>query len=212
MRHILLINVFFFSSLIAHEQIKFNNVSSRYKDDSVLYTGVENYIEITGIGPKAGRTLLNVTHGEIASGEGNKYVVRVYAREPDTLKFYQNSRLRLQKVFTVKSIPHLVARLANSNDTILSTSQIKLNPFLTAVLPDCNYKHDFQIISFSATIIPANGDTIPFSGINGNYLSRELLLTIEELNHNDKILFEDIRAISPDSRNLKLPKLLITIK
>jgi hypothetical protein len=167
MRRSILINVFILSSLIAYEQIKFNNISSLDKDDAVLYIGVENYIEISGINARAGKTAFNVTHSEISKVEGNRYFLRVFSQKPDTLKFYQNGHLSLKEVFSVNVIPYPVARLANSNDTILSVAQIKINPFLSVVIPGCNHKHDFQIMSFNATTISATGDSILFEGAYG---------------------------------------------
>jgi hypothetical protein len=206
------IHAFIFSSFVAYGQVRFNNLSSTGKDENVLYIGVDNYIEVSGLHDNTSKPSFKSTHGEITKAEDKKYLIRVNSTEPDTLKVYQNDSLRLTEVFSVKVIPHPVAQLGTSNDTVLSVAQIKLNPFLSVVLPGCAYKDNLEIISFSATIIDAIGDTTFSDEINGNRLSKTLLFAIAELHRNDKILFDDIIATCPDCRNPKLPNLLVTIK
>jgi len=213
MRNGILVGVLFFCPAFFFGQVKFSNLSSKQTGDKELYVAVENYIEILGVDYKAKTTSLRISHGELSKVGGNKYLVRVNSRAPDTIRFYQNGHLSLMEVFPVKYIPPAIARLANSSDTILSVSQIKANPFLWVFLPDCNYKHDFQIISFSAKTITVAGDTtFSLEEITGNYLPKELLLAIAGLGHDDKVLFESLTSTCPSCRNFRLPKLLIRIK
>ena len=212
MKSTLSIIVIIFPTII-FGQLKFNNLSTKVFDNKELFVGVENYIEITGIDYKASKTVFNISHGELSKVSGNKYLIRVNSTKPDTLKFYQDNRLSLIEVFSVKTIPFPIARLAGNSDTLLSVSQIKINPFLSVILPSCNFRHYFQIISFDTKIINANGDTTSIFGrTNGNFLPKELLFAIEKLNPKDKLLFEAINATCPDCRNIRLPSLLISIK
>jgi hypothetical protein len=106
----------------------------------------------------------------------------------------------------------LISRLAHSEDSIATVSQVLANPFLTADFPNCNYKHQFSVTSFRSSCITANKDTIDTFETRGNILSDEQKSAIKALKPGDQIYFYNIRAICPDCGGRALPPFKIYIQ
>ena len=210
---ILPLYILFFLSPPTFGQPIFINLSSKNTNNRKLYIGVENFIEVKGMNYAANKTKFSISHGDVSKVAGNKYLIMVRNEQPDTLTYYENDNLKLVEVYQVKSIPNLIARLANIEDTFVTINEIISNPFLAAVLPGCDYKHSFQIFSFNAKIINSRTDAVTtFNTSNGAFLTKALIQSISSLKSNDKILFESIRVISPDGVNLALSPLSVIIR
>ena len=151
----------FLSSLLSYGQIEIKNFSLIYPDMNLLYVGIENHIEITGIKDTTNLTLTSVT-GEVLkfkSHKSNEFLLKQQYTKADTLRLYQAGKLILTKIYEVKSIGYPIAQLGKITDSIATVKEILAEPILCVVIPDCYYDHRFQIISFESLIIQ-NYDTI----------------------------------------------------
>lgn len=157
------------------------NVVNRSLTDSTLpvfYTGVENNIRFSGKDYTYTETVVSI-HGAGSTlhntGKG-EYLVRVSREGSCSIVLSKNGKVFFRKEFTTSVVPYPVARLGGTTDTVLKLRYIQANPFLTAVMPDCFYKHNMRVVSFEAllsgqvTLPLPNHGTILLRG-NNNPLS-----------------------------------------
>ena len=156
---------------------------------------------------------LLISSGRLTSLDSNKYLIIVQEEaKPVILTFLKGANIVLSDTFHVKIVPIPIPRLANLKDTFGTVNQIVLNPFLTIVLPGCNLKNNFSIISFRTSLIKIEGETTTLGLVAGHVLPADQIEAIKLLRPGDKIMFDDIRVIGPDDRTRKLGSLIITIK
>jgi len=105
----------------------------------------------------------------------------------------------------------ITPKYAGIKDSVASVNQLLANPFLYVDLPGCYYKSNFYITSFTATFIGGDLDSLKTYAV-GNLLTNEQKELIKKLNTGNKIYFDQIYSLSPDSRRRKLKSFTITIK
>lgn len=211
MRHILII-IFLVSTTLAFAQARFSNNSSLIPTSKELYLFVENYIKIEGINNSAKNQRISVSHGRAEKIEDRGYRIWVTSEKEDTVMFFINNKLVISEVFSVKKVPYPIARLSNSLDTVLTPAHIFLNPFVSVIIPGCNFRHNAKVMSFLASFIASNGDTNAELSQNDFLLSENQIKEIKKLKAGDKIHFSDIRYTTPDGRTMPLEPFTITIK
>ena len=102
-------------------------------------------------------------------------------------------------------------RLGGIKDSVASIQEILINPFLHLFRENCFYKKQFMITSFRATFIGYDLDSLNMNA-TGNLLTQEQVDQIKKLRRGDKIFFNEIYALGPDSRRRKLSPFTIIIK
>ena len=96
-------------------------------------------------------------------------------------------------------------------DSVASINEILINPFLRLFRENCFYKKQFMITSFRATFIGYDLDSLN-TNAPGNLLTQEQIDQIKKLRRGDKIFFNEIYAVGPDSRRRKLTPFIIIIE
>ncbi|MBN8667252.1 MAG: hypothetical protein J0M30_07065 [Chitinophagales bacterium] len=198
-------------SLLA--QPKFFNLSSQDPNDKELYIGVENYIGLQTSTYFVKNVRFSISHGTLTKVGPNKYLINVAAEKPDTLKLYEDDSLVHSETYQVKKVPYPIAQLANTKDTLLTVKQILANPIISVYLPDCKYKHQFQVLSFRTRFSKSNMNLLASFDLSiGSYLPDKQIKTVKSLKTNDKIQFYDIIYKCPKCGTQQLNSLTITIK
>lgn len=184
-----------FSPAFVLNQPKVTVLSSLKPEEKILYVYVDNHIKIEGI--NIASTRLSISNGDVYHLGKNEYLIHVSAIRPDTLSIYQGKKLVAAEIFQIRGVPYPVARLGNLKDTIAKVNQILVNPSLTVYLPDCHYKHQFYITSFSLSCITTGNDTTATFNTNGNIFSDKQKSVIKTLKAGEEISFYNIKALCP---------------
>jgi hypothetical protein len=187
-------------SAIVNGQISISNLSLTDSTLPYFYIGVDNYIRISGKEFKEANSAIRVSGGgaSILKESANRFIIRVNAITDDCRVWItnENGTTIAKKTFKVRIIPEAFATLNGKKNDTVSKKEILLSPFLKMIIPNCFLKLNYQITSFSVTLV-SNGDHILIA-TKGNTLSLEQKKAIEKLQPSDTILFKEIRVGGPD--------------
>lgn len=180
---------------------------------SYFYIGVDNPIKVTGQ-KFPDNYSVNISGGSatITKVSPNNYIVRVTS-VTDEFKIWitdKKGKIFFEKTFKTRTIPAPIETLSGLRDTTLSRNRILLNPFLSIVFPECYFRLNMPIISFDATFINA-GDSISTIG-DKNFLSKEQIKLIKEMEPGTKIYFSNFRTLGPDDGDRYLRPFWIRIE
>lgn len=206
------LNIFLILPSLVFAQAHFENLSSTNLNSKEIYLGADNYLKIVGFGNLPKKQSLAVSHGQSTLLDNSQYIIRVTDEKPDTLKFYANGKLSLSEIFTVKRIPEAIARLGKTLDTILTQGQVLANPFISVLVPECNYDYRALVVSFTASFITSGNETVAELSQTNNLLSEDQVKEIRKLKSRDKIFFSNIRYHTADGRTALLKPFTIIIR
>lgn len=142
----------------------------------------------------------------------NLFHVYVYHSGTDTLTLYSNGKILLKSIFRVDTLTQPIVRIGESLDTVLSVSQILLNPYLKVNFPNTGYKGHFFIQNFMMEIKNETGDMLLSTLGDFNRFSAEQLKGIKRLTAGDRLFFPYIVGGGPDSRLRKFQPFTVIIK
>nr|MBC8146470.1 hypothetical protein [Bacteroidota bacterium] len=156
-----LIILLLFLPISIFSQVDLKNRSLTDSNLAILYIGIYNEIKITAY--KVDSTFnIKSSNGKVIESDwrNNSFTVKPHLGTVDTLTLFQNGKLILSKIYELKRIPDPIAQLGNITDTTATIKEILSNPELRIILPNCNYKMSFRVISYSALLIQNSGDTL----------------------------------------------------
>ena len=202
--------------LTVYAQVDIHNTRLTDPQLTMLYRGIENTIEVSGLDKDTTLKLTSAT-GEVLESKWNNdpnlFFVKAGYADTDTLRLYQADSLVLTRTYEIKKIGNPISQLGDIADTTATIQQILENPKLIVVIPDCYYDHRYRVFYFRVTFLKATGDTLrTFDRTNGNQLTKAQTKTISDLKTGDKIEFTEITATCPNCVNRRLSPLTIMIK
>lgn len=209
-----LIAIILFLPLTIFSQVDLKNISLTNPDLAILYIGIHNEIELTGLEYDS-TYIVKYTKGfaRINDWGNGKFHVIPRIKTKDTLYLYRNDNLIFTKIFELKRLPDPIAQLGDITDTIATIKEILSNPNLNIILPNCYYKMSFRIVKFRALLIQNSGDTLNEYKSNWSCtLPRPLVFDIMYSNAGDRIVLYYITVRSADSCDRTLNQIRITIK
>jgi len=82
------------------------------------------------------------------TNERNTFIINVIPDvKNDTIKILLNDSIIYQRGFVCFKMPYLKAILGERDDTLLTVKEIKENPQLKIILPDCYFNHSFRVVN-----------------------------------------------------------------
>lgn len=152
------------SKLSTFGQIQMYNSSLRDSTKKLLYIGVDNKINLSGIKDRKNIKLIS-TSGKCTM---DKLVENIFNIQPttevgDTLRVLVDDSIALMEIYEIKRVGDPIAILANTQDIYLTKDQIKSFPFLSVVIPECYHKIDFRIISYDVYFVLYDNQVPPFN-------------------------------------------------
>ena len=204
---------FLLFSLDSKSQITISNHSLTDTTQNIFYIGIDNLIKISGEQYNISERSMTITGGGATiSGVGRTYIIKVQKETDDCrITIYVNRKRIFEKKFICRKIGDIVVKCGGLNDSIATVNQVLANPFLFIDIPGSYYKHNYSIGSFNSVFISHDFDSLRTFSV-GNLLSDEQKELTKKLNSGDKIFFDQVYALSPDSIRRKMKSFLITIK
>ena len=193
-------------------QLNVKNNTSIQSDSNIIYSGVQNIIQISGLANyhfvklKSSRLLITATK------DADIFLVNARSFGTDTLCLIIKGKSVFSKKFEVVPVPPVTPMLGFITDSVASITQIISYPVLQAIRLNCVFPVGHIIGSFRVTFISqhlGNHEKIVF--VQGNKFDH-LITAIELLKPGDKITFDNIRTIDIDTYPIKLNDFSITIK
>jgi hypothetical protein len=194
----------------AISQIVVYNSSLLDTTQTLLYSDVPNRLVVKK--HKATKNISVTSSNSKVNAEGDTLFI-VEPRKPgfDTLRFYSNDALILEKAFRVDSLPQMKVCVGNFLGKYMSISQILSYPQLKLVFPITIYRHDISVFSFEMVATRKQEKLESVFG-NQQQFSNKQLEIVKTLKAGDKLLFHNILAVRAGSKLRHIDDLEITIK
>jgi len=162
---ILLFYLFFFWSFPGFSQYQILNNSLTDPSIPILYVGIDNIIEVKGIDDFLDYQL-NDSFKKISKENNKKSIFRIYINTStanyDTVNLILNNQIIFTKIYKKEIIQDPIAMVGNITDSVASTQEIVSNTLLSVYIPECYYKFNYWILSYSVYFI-IDGDSVPFT-------------------------------------------------
>jgi gliding motility-associated protein GldM len=182
---------------------------------NVVYAGLDNPITVSVPGIPNDRltvsasnaTLLKTGNGKFMMNNvsGSKVDVKVVA----TMETGEKKDMGIVS-FRVKQIPTPVAKVAGvTGDATVSKSELITQKGIFAFYDNFNFNVVCKVVSFEMSY-NLNGISNSIV-VNSNYITEEIQNIFKKLRKNEKIRFENIKAVGPNGKTVSLNPLCIKV-
>ncbi len=200
---------------VVFAQVEIKNIKLTDPSIKILYIGIDNVIEVTGL-TNFDKLELQSSNGQVTQNEWNKtpntFLVTTDNSNFDTLRLYQNKVFILSRIYEIKSIGKPIPQLGNITDSVATIKQILEKPQLNIVIPDCFFNPHLYATKFNLTLLKRDGDTISFHRTEGRHITKSQIRAIRKLKMGDKMSFTEIIFSCPSCSNLILKPYIIYIE
>lgn len=182
---------------------------------NVLYLGLNNPISVSVPGIPNEQLTVSATNAILKNDGNGKYMVNVKnGPKVDVTVFaiMENGEKRNMGVisFRVKRVPKPVARISNiTNEGLMTKGVFAAERGVFALYEDFEFDVVCKVVSFDMSY-PAKGLYLNIS-VKGNQISDEMHRIYNKLKRNDKVRFENIKAVGPDGEIVNLSPLTIKV-
>ncbi|MGM0550409.1 MAG: gliding motility protein GldM [Bacteroidota bacterium] len=182
---------------------------------NVFYVGVDNPVSVSVAGVATDKIHPSITNGRIRrQGDGN-YIVN--PRRPGNSIVTVNAEVEGNMTsigtqqFRVKSLPDPVAKVAGKKGGDIQKNVLLAQQVVAADMENFDFDLTFNITSYTISTTDQGGYFIE-EPIEGSRITDRAKDMIDQARRNQKINFEDIRAIGPDGVERKLAAIVFTVK
>lgn len=182
---------------------------------NVVYLGLDNPISVSVPGIPNERLTVSATNATLKNNGNGKYIVNVKNGPKVDVSVFatmENGEKRNMGVMTfrVKHVPKPVAKIANITDEgRMSRNEFSAVKGIFASYEDFEFNVVCKVISFKMTY-PMQGLNLDIP-VTGNQITDALHAVYKKLKRNDKVHFEEIKAIGPDGIVVNLSPLMIKV-
>jgi hypothetical protein len=199
--------------VVSVAQVGLLNKSLTEPELDILYRGIENRIEVTGVDDMETlelRTLGGQTHRY--SEATSAFLVKARSTSMDTLELFHAGVLMLSKTYETRIIEDPVARIGDITDTVATVEEILRDPTLHVFIPGSHYAHCFQVAYFELALFGIAGDTLHHCERSwGDTLGKPHIRQIRKLRKGERISVVITRGC-PSCTLVRLRPLTITIE
>jgi gliding motility-associated protein GldM len=176
---------------------------------NVLYSGVDNPIEIAAPGVALEALRVSISPGEIRPDvKAGNYFVTVPPPTADkreaivTVSANIHGQLVQQgaKEFRIKALPDPIPEIAGRGSGPIDRNLLAESVGITASMKGIEFEYRFEVISFRMTTV-SGGRSVNFSS-ESYRLTPDMITRIRNLNRGDNVYFEEIRVRGPEGVRL----------
>ena len=174
---------------------------------NVLYVGVPNPVEIAVPGIKSERVTAEVTNGTITKTAKGWEIVPAAPGESVITVLVDKKKVS-EKTFRIKLVPKPVAVFAGKNSGTISKADALKNSTIEIALPDFEWDLKFTVESFS--LVSSNNIDKPLIA-KGNKLTVEMISVMTRLQKGQKVIIDNIVAITPSGSRESFAPIVLKI-
>lgn len=183
---------------------------------NVVYLGLDNPISVSVPGIPTEKLTVSATNASLVSTGKGKYDMKV-RQGPEvnvtvsaTMENGEKKNMGTM-TFRVKRVPKPIARYGELTENGKMTKNlIEAQQGLIAFYKDFEFKATPKVTSFSMSILAAGGTAEDFTS-NSNMLTPAMKSRLSRLRKNERVVFEDIKAVGPDQLPVPLSALMIKV-
>lgn len=182
---------------------------------NVVYIGLDNPISVSVPGIPTERLNVSINNGSLRATGSGKYNLKVSTgtkAEVSVNAIMENGETRSMgsMSFRVKRIPKPVAKIGNiTGSGTMSKGELNSVIGIIANYENFDFNATSKVVSYDMTYI-ANGVSNTKT-VTGNIIDQSLKSIFERLRKNDKVYFENIKAVGPDGAVVGLNPITIRV-
>lgn len=182
---------------------------------NVVYLGLDNPISVSVPGIPNERLSVSASNATLKNMGDGKYMVNVKGGKTvdvSVMATMENGEKRNMGTMSlrVKRIPNPEPKFANEvNRTTISLSELQTTRGIFADYENFEFSAVCKVTSFEM-VYPSQGMQLSING-TGNIITPDMLAVFKKLKKNERIRFENIKAVGPDGQTVKLSPLSIKI-
>jgi gliding motility-associated protein GldM len=182
---------------------------------NVVYQGLDNPISVSVPGIPNEKLSVSASNATLIPTGSGKYKVKVNGGSNvavNVLAMMDNGEKRNMGTISlrIKRIPKPSAQYGSLKESgTMSKSEASVQTGLSAYYENFDFNIIPKVKSFRMSVLAPTG-FIDLNS-NSNMLTPEMLNLIKQMRKNQKIMFEDIRAVGPDGIEVKLPPLTVKL-
>lgn len=183
---------------------------------NVFYVGVENSVSISVSGIPKANLIVSISCGSIRPDpNSDEWIVSVppgftEATVSVSARINGSTRRMGYERFRIKQLPDPVARIANKKEGFIDKEILIAAAAIVPEMPsDFEFNYQFRIKSFKMTM-QRGFNTHNFYS-DSERLSPDMITQITRTNRGQRITFDEIIALGPDSKERKLQPIILTI-
>lgn len=207
-------NVIHFNSQYQVAQTQATIAASRM---NLLWSGVDNPIEIAAPGVPLESLRVSISPGEIRSdARPGHFIVTVppptTAREAIvTVSAIINGQMVQQGVkdFRIRSLPNPTPEIAGRGSGSIDRAELARSVGISASMQGVEFDYSFEVISFRMIAI-SGGRSVNFNS-DSFRLTPDMIARIGNLNRGDNVIFEEIRVRGPEGTRLLPTSITLTM-
>ncbi len=202
-----------YSILTAQAPLRLLNVSLTNPDEAILYTGVSNLLVLKG--EQTGNYLRMERSGgpiEMRAGTAISTRLKYDAEGIDTLRVFNEDKLILEKIYTVKKTGVACACLKNNRDTLVSVEDMMNANTLEVYFAGSSYKPMPVNRGYTATLFSKNGKKLKTIRMEKNTFSDELKLLLKTAEAGTRVVFQNINTLHLPEAQRNISPFSLTIR
>jgi gliding motility-associated protein GldM len=191
---------------------------------NVLYTGIENPIDVSVPGVTPDKIKLRVTNGELSTGRvknpSGEYFRGNWIIKPNStgqrVQVYVTADMNGKPQnfapveYRVKPLPTPIAIFGGKTGGTISKASALAAAGVFATLPDFDFQLVYNVTEFTILVNDRGEDfEIKSTGTN---LSSQQRAVMEKLTRGKNLFIKDIRAVGPDGKSKDLPPVIFKIE
>ena len=200
--------------LFSYSQVNIINRSLIDSNLNIVYIGVDNEIELTGL-KSFDNLSFSTTNGRLIELAQNRYILNFFEKGECILSLKKKEKLIAQKTFKAAVIPDPHPRFSSQYDSIskkggytyyISYNNLIKDPVFRVEAPNCYFRQPWKILSYRITLedtLSSNGSTTELV-VPGAELNEEQIQIIKKYGGNTFMVIDQIRVEGPDSRKRQL--------
>ena len=182
---------------------------------NVVYLGLDNPISVSVPGVPNERLTVSASNATLKSQGNGKFILNVKTGtkvDVNVLATMENGEKRNMGVMTfrVKRIPKPLAKVgAITSEGRMSKGEFDVQQAVFAYYENFDFEAKCQVISFDMSYFV--GGASATESVKGNLLGQKVKDIYKRLKRNDRVYFENIKAVGPDGIPVALSPLTIKV-
>lgn len=188
------------------------NLSLTKPGKALLYIGIDNILSIRGEMP--GKYFrLERSNGPVALKGGTQLraILRYESTGRDTFRLYAGDQLISEKVYEIVATGNYGARLAQTNDSVLTKTQLIKVKKVEATMPGTFYKPNEKVVAYTITAL-LNGKKTKQWKIEGSTFNEAFATSVSGLPAGTVLVFDNIKISHKTKGLLPVPSFRITLQ
>lgn len=189
------------------------NTSLTQPSMSVVYTGVDNIMNIRG-DLKGGALRIERSEGPVSMRPGTSimFKLRYTSTGKDTFRIFSDDRLLLEKIYEIRTAGSYTVGLTGTEDSLLTAESVKKAGRLSVKMPGTLFRPTEKVVGFSVDLCTPERKILRKFTMTGSSFSAEFLQALSESPPGTMLVFHTISTNLAAGKNRHIKEFNVVLK